>query len=121
MKSAVSMKTWIRLAAFVKALRAALRSPALSHDCAREIWPFAERMREIAEVPRLARCACCLARSLISATEKSSKGIGDPFSRAGWDDEQEWNDERCERNKTDWKTPRSMMREKLWGVMRAKQ
>ena len=32
LKSAVSMNTWVRLAAFVKALRAPLRSPALSHD-----------------------------------------------------------------------------------------
>jgi hypothetical protein len=37
-------------------------------------------MREIADEPRLARCACCIALSLISATDMSSKGLRDPFS-----------------------------------------
>jgi hypothetical protein len=37
-------------------------------------------MRDIEEEPRLARCACCIARSLISATDMSSKGLEDPFS-----------------------------------------
>lgn len=70
-------------------------------------------MREIADEPRLARCACCIARSLISATDMSSKGLGDPFIKAAWNDQQEWGDERSERKKTDRKTQKRMTRGKV--------